>query len=1426
MSVLNSLARALAAAAILLFAAAAPMAAGAAEADRGVLADLISKLLSSGLTSVSIGAVDGALSSDAVISDIVLSDRQGPWLKVDKVKIVWNRLALLKRHVDIDELSINHLQLLRRPLPAEVSSAPSSEAAYGSADAPLLPELPVKLIVRRFAITALDLDAAVAGVAARLAISGKATLGPPSEGLDLHLEARRSDAPGAFAALLNFIPASKLLTLNLDFDEPAGGIVARLANLPGTPPVKLKFGGAGPLDAFKATLNFTAGDSIGASGAVNLERQGAGRRLTLDLKSRLEGLMPGIAAAVFAGDTALQGQMLLNDDSSIAIPGLHLVSANARLDIEGGASATQQIDLKIHAGAIPGAKMIGKLDLNASAKGPLESPALDLAFDAGQIDSGFGTLNALVASLSARPSGAITDSSTRIALAGHAAMSGLALADGALNEAIGSDAKLEFRGAATPAGAITFETLQLNAAALSANFSGLVSAAKILGRFNLEAPDLAHFAGLSVSGLKGEARLAGDLDAAPRTGAARVALDGRATNFAAGYAIADRLIGGQLTVKGVAKTLPGGGYGFENLKLDGAHVAMRLDGAAASDKVALSAEIDAPDARFINPAITGDAAISAALTGALAHLSANLSAKLGAGRLLDRPTAGIEVKALAKDITGLIDADISANGDVDHKPLIGAAHIAKRSDGGWRADKIALDLGSAHIAGDLALGASQTAKGQLSLSAADLDDLSPLLLTKLSGAVEADIALADADGRQDAVVKAKSRRLGFGANHVDGLSVDLTASDIFGARRVAGKAEVDRAEIAGQTVANLKLTASGEAQSSTLDLSAGIKGLAVKAHGQVFAGAPARFELTSFAASGNGRSLALAGPATLSLRDGGLDIKDFALLINGGRVWLDGHAGAESDLRVKLAALPLAAPGLGLAGLADGEATLKGAPNQWSGDWRLRLKGASAPQSRNAGLPALDATASGRFSGQGASIAADINAGAGAALHVAGSLPLSSQGAIDVTAVGRIDAGLIAKPLAVAGRRLSGAVMIDMQLRGPIDKPQATGSAAIGGGAFSDDQLGLKLTNLSARLVGSGDSLTIESFSGVTPNGGAISASGQVKLDASAGFPGAIHIAGRHAQAIATDIVAATADLSIDVTGPLAQRPLIAGRINIASMDVVVPERFAGLAAPLAGTRHVNADATTRARLAQDAKAKSGGKPAPAFNATLALTLSAPNRVFVRGRGINAELSGELTLSGPAAHPQVAGGFDMRRGSLSILGKSLAFTRGRVQFHGDATPDLDFLAETAAGDVTARVGVTGPASQPVFAFSSDPNLPQDEVLARVLFQKPAGNLSPFQAVQLANAVVSLSGGGDNFERLRKSLGVDSLDVGSSASGGPTIGVSRAINDRISIGAKTGAKPQDNGVSVDLDITKHIRLQAGVDASGGSSAGIGAEWEYK
>ena len=283
----------------------------------------------------------------------------------------------------------------------------------------------------------------MAGVAARLAISGKATLGPPSEGLDLTLGAKRLDAPGELKALLTYVPANDKLTLAVNSEEPAGGLFAHLANLPGLPPARYLQNGECKLDNFTAKLDFAAGADVWAKGDVIVVRQDAGRRLTLDLNSRLEGMTPAMIRPVFAGETTLKGDVYFDDDGTLATPGLHLVSANARLDIEGGKSADNLVGLKIHAGAIPGATDIGKLDLNASIIGPLASPTMDGAFDAGQVRLAEATVDHVAATFSTlrQANGPIGDEATQVAFRADGAMSGLKLSDPGLTRAGDRQAK-------------------------------------------------------------------------------------------------------------------------------------------------------------------------------------------------------------------------------------------------------------------------------------------------------------------------------------------------------------------------------------------------------------------------------------------------------------------------------------------------------------------------------------------------------------------------------------------------------------------------------------------------------------------------------------------------------------------------------------------------------------------------------------------------------------------------------------------------------------------------------------------------------------------------------------------------------------------------------------------------------------------------
>ncbi len=57
-----------------------------------------------------------------------------------------------------------------------------------------------------------------------------------------------------------------------------------------------------------------------------------------------------------------------------------------------------------------------------------------------------------------------------------------------------------------------------------------------------------------------------------------------------------------------------------------------------------------------------------------------------------------------------------------------------------------------------------------------------------------------------------------------------------------------------------------------------------------------------------------------------------------------------------------------------------------------------------------------------------------------------------------------------------------------------------------------------------------------------------------------------------------------------------------------------------------------------------------------------------------------------------------------------------------------------------------------------------------------------------------------------------------------VGASRTIDDRLSVGVRTGASPSHSGLSANIDMTRHIRVESDVDANGSTSVGVGARFE--
>ncbi len=1445
---------------------------GAGDNQQDLLAGLISKTLSTPATRIHIGAVDGALSSDATIRDVVISDKDGAWLKLDRARLVWRRTALLMGRLEVDRLEIGTLEIRRKPQPADPAPADagqpaettSSETASSTAPTPappasessqsLLPELPVKVQVKAFDLHALALGEPILGEAVTIAATGNTELGSPAEGLVFNLDATRTDSPGRFKAALAYVPQGNALTLDVSLDEPSHGLLSRLARLPGEPAVAFALRGKGTLDNFRGALNFEAGPGIDAAGAITLDRNGSGRVLASRVSGHLGPWLPPLAAAIFAGETRLDSATRIGDDGSVTMDGLTLTSRLARLDVKGALGADKMMDFSASIRALPSngditktdQGSIGSLVFDGRVHGPVKAPTVSAKLAVADARLPDGDLGALDASIAIVPSAELTDRTATVAIDASLRASGIAPRDAALAAAIGDRASLALKGRTDLGGKTKIERLDIGTATAQASYSGEAGPDRVSGRATATVPDLARFGGVAGLKLAGTVKLNLDLDGDPRRGRIDAKLSGAADRLATGLAVLDGLAGPRVTLAADVSSDGKNTYTLRDASLDGAHVRLRAKGGVSRETSDLAARIELADLAAADARLSGTAALDARLTGGLAHPGLALTAALDRATAMKRAIPHLGLEATIADINGPCAIDVRLDGSIDGKPARGVIQASRMpvTDGaqtaafaGWVAKTLDIAIGSVTLKGDGRIDGQNLARGQLRFNAGSLADIAPLALTDLAGSATLDLTLADDGSRQSVRLAGKGAGVRAPGAAIRDFNLRAEGDDLYSHPVLNAHAEVHGADVGGQAIAKAALSAKGTADASTIGLTATAAGFNLDAAGVLTPKERIRFDLNRFTAKRGARTIALQKPASFTLDDGSVLIQHLAIGIGRGRLTLDGKVGQQLDLKAVASAIPLAeadvaVPGLGLGGTLDASAVIGGALSAPTGQYKFTVKQFTAPQTKSAGVPAIDIALNGSLEKTHAKLDATATAGKAGSVTASGTVPLDAAATIALTAKGRLDAGVANAMLSTSGRSVSGIVQLDARVSGTRAKPQVGGTMTMNGGSFRDSQVGTRLDAIEAKITAQGERIVVERLSATTPGGGTLSGSGEVRIAPDAGFPGKVSIRGQQALLAKSPLATATANLNINVTGALARDPKIGGRVDLTHVSVDIPERLPATLKPIDGIDHVNATGQAADRIAAErkaaeaaAKAAKGKSREALFNAALDVTVSAPNHVFIHGRGVDAELGGTLHVGGTTNNPVPKGAFALFRGKVAVLGKTLNFTKGNLSFNGDLAPELDFAAEIQASDITAQIGISGPAAEPVFAFTSRPELPQDEILARVLFQKPAGNLTTAQALQLAQVAAQFAGGGDGaLDRMRRSLGVDSLDVGMGA-GGPTVGASRAIGDRLSVGVRTGATPSESGVSANVDVTRHIRVESDIDAKGSTSLGIGTRFEW-
>ncbi len=493
-------------------------------------------------------------------------------------------------------------------------------------------------------------------------------------------------------------------------------------------------------------------------------------------------------------------------------------------------------------------------------------------------------------------------------------------------------------------------------------------------------------------------------------------------------------------------------------------------------------------------------------------------------------------------------------------------------------------------------------------------------------------------------------------------------------------------------------------------------------------------------------------------------------------------------------------------------------------DFRLDWRNAATSQTRSAGLSPLAITANGGLKGDRLTIDTTLAGDAGLSLKGGGSVVITGNRALDMRFAGNLPFAVLGMQLAEQGLVADGAANLNLQISGTAAAPLINGTVSTSGAKVVDVRRNLAINNLAADIRFDGARAVISRLNGQLASGGSISVTGDVGIQPASGFPANIDIKLDNAVYVDGTLVVATVNGNVGIRGQLLTSPAITGKLRLERASITVPEKLPTSLSEI-DIRHINAPKAVLAQL-RDAMAK--GARSKSSVITLDLQLDAPSQIFVRGRGIDAELGGSVTVRGTASAPVVSGGFTMRRGRMTILNRRLDFTdKSRITFAGDLTPALQMEASSTSGSTTLTVDVAGLATDPAITFSSSPALPQDEVLAQLIFGQSMSKLSPVQIAQLADAVAQLAGGrsGSLFNGLRNQLGVDDFDISTDAQGRTNVSVGRYLNERTyfelqQTSGKGGAK-----AVINLDVGRGVKLRAGAGGDGAGEAGIVYEKEY-
>ncbi|RIJ14027.1 hypothetical protein D1227_08985 [Henriciella mobilis] len=1315
---------------------------------------------------IELEGLSGDLLGTFRIRRLSVSDDEGVWLVAENVLADWKPLALRKRALLVETLEADLIHVQRRP---HIVSSGSSSDGGGS--------MPLRAgELDKLRIGELRTEAGVLPRALSLEINGQGRVGQDGGNTKLSVLPTEGDGDTLTADLT--WSHDLRLQGTLDLDGPAGGLFASLARLEPGQSIAAQLTANGTRDDWSGDARITIDDEPAITADAGTQEDA----IAFDLVA-YPGRHP-LARAISntLGDTlTIEGSLLRDEedrallDLTASAEGLKLraqagppqdgaYSADVQLTVDEPTRYAGRESIKVDRALLDGVLVYG--DGAARFEGNIEATGVDVpSFEADMVS---GPLSAVYD----RPTVLI-----RSTLSGESAV-----LPGVAGRVAGAQPTLKLNALYS----LENRSLDLRETIVNGK-AGRVSAA---GTLRFSPAFTANLAGsFSIDGaaanLARPVKLNGQFKA-DRAGPGRTgfSLNSQLTRFGSLPTPLNQWSDGTARIS-ARGAFAGGGVQLSAFSLRSG--TLRLDGAGQLSGGVLSADADlsAGEASFAGLRLESVSGRTS-LNGPFSDLA--FDTRLTAPSLANSSIRFSNISLLADGRygQGKLSADAELESETSNNGPISLSTAFSLDGARWQVSGFEGQWGELEAVANLSGrgGRIGEIRGELALSG----DLPPGLPAR---SVSADAQIAG----EQLVLDASLQTVAFGPTEADAfvLRANGTPDDIDFVAELEGSTRIDA--LSYETAFNMDGKLSG-LTSGQLDLTTSLS--AVLGDIGLTTQDPIRYTQYDDGFEASARFAALGGTLSPNVTARG----ETAIRLNGENL--------------KIAPLLIIAGRPGLDGTLNIDVAFDEVDGGLAGPFSAELISVGRPDSQ---LPPIDLILSGDL--HPTELVTDIRAGDNESLEAAWdfTIPVRTMPAAPLIQLqdnaeipfqasvnGQIEAvsALIVPP----NMLLRGIVDLEMSGRLPDLNESFTGSLAFSDGQFEHGDLGMVLNQIDAAAKLGGGTVDLTSLSAKGRSGGTLTGSGTMAVDGSAQSD--VSIEAR--QLVVTERREGRATVS--GTMQLRQQPDLLeiigdltvdkGEINIENLPTGGPPTLdVNFSEPVAPADEEEDEAATR----------------------LDIQLTAPGRIDVRGRGVNAELSMDAEIRGSLGKPVITGSASIVRGRFDLIGKRFQFADSTVRLSPDigASPlDISATHETR-DDITAILNVDGTINRPEVSLTSDPALPEDEVLSRVLFGRSPTQLSGLEAARLAAALAQLSGGGgfDLLGGLERALGLDTFDVGSGTNGDVQVTSGKYLTEDVYLEVRSGATGAP-GVAIEWEPVTNIEVEAATSTEDGQHISI--QWK--